>query len=118
MAKTHAKLFYAAEHFKNPSIIRDTFISIHANKRMLTSEKELQPFFASFGISKDQYQSLFNSFSMKNKIRRADLFGLKYEIRGVPAFIVNGKYKVSASREVGTSELLDVVDHLIKLERN
>ena len=55
---------------------------------------------------------------MKNKIRRADLFGLKYEIRGVPAFIVNGKYKVSASREVGTSELLDVVDHLIKLERN
>ena len=118
MAETHAKLFYAAEHFKNPSIIRDTFISIHANKRMLTSEKELQPFFASFGISKDQYQSLFNSFSMKNKIRRADLFGLKYEIRGVPAFIVNGKYKVSASREVGTSELLDVVDYLIKLERN
>ena len=118
MAKTHAKLFYAAEHFKNPSIIRDTFISIHANKRMLTSEKELQPFFASFGISEDQYQSLFNSFAMKNKIRRADLFGLKYQIRGVPAFIVNGKYKVSASREVGTSELLDVVDHLIKLERN
>ena len=118
MAKAHAKLFYAAEYFKNPGIIRDTFISIHANKRMLVSEKELEPFFASFGISKEQYQSLFNSFAMKNDIRRADIFGLKYEIRGVPAFIVNGKYKVSASREVGTSELLDVVDHLIKLERN
>ena len=54
---------------------------------------------------------------MQNKIRRADTFGLKYEIRGVPAFIVNGKYKVSASRDVGTSELLEVVDYLINLER-
>ena len=118
MAKTHARLFYAAEHFNNPTIIRDTFLSIHANKRMLTSERELQPFFASFGIAKDQYQSLFNSFAMQNKIRRADANGLKYEIRGVPAFIVNGKYKVIATRQVGTSELLEVVDYLIKLERN
>jgi predicted DsbA family dithiol-disulfide isomerase len=54
---------------------------------------------------------------MKNKIRRAETFGLKYEVRGVPAFVVNGKYKVSASRDVGTNELLDVVDYLINLER-
>ena len=83
----------------------------------MTSDRELQPFFASFGIAEDQYLSLFNSFAMQNKIRRADTFVLKYEIRGVPAFIVNGKYKVSASRQVGTSELLDVVDYLINLER-
>ena len=117
MAKTHAKLFYAAEFFKKPDIIASTFVSIHANQRMMTSERELEPFFASYGIAQDQYQSLFNSFAMQNKIRRADSFGLKYEIRGVPAFIINGKYKVSASRQVGTSELLDVVDYLINLER-
>jgi thiol:disulfide interchange protein DsbA len=117
MAKTHAKLFYAAEFFNKPEIISNTFVSIHANQRMMTSDKELKPFFASFGVSEDKYQSLFNSFAMKNKIRRAETFGLKYEVRGVPAFIVNGKYKVSASRDVGTNELLDVVDYLINLER-
>ena len=117
MAKTHAKLFYAAEFFKKPEIISNTFVSIHANQRMMTSDKELKPFFASFGVSEDKYQSLFNSFAMKNKIRRAETFGLKYEVRGVPAFVVNGKYKVSASRDVGTNELLDVVDYLINLER-
>ena len=52
MAKTHAKLFYAAEFFKKPEIISNTFVSIHANQRMMTSDKELQPFFASFGIPK------------------------------------------------------------------
>ena len=117
MAKTHAKLFYAAEFFKKPEIISNTFVSIHANQRMMTSVEELTPFFASFGVSEDKYQSLFNSFAMKNKIRRAETFGLKYEVRGVPAFVVNGKYKVSASRDVGTNELLDVVDYLINLER-
>ena len=117
MAKTHAKLFYAAEFFKKPEIISNTFVSIHANQRMMTSDKELKPFFASFGVSEDKYQSLFNSFAMKNKIRRAETFSLKYEVRGVPAFVVNGKYKVSASRDVGTNELLDVVDYLINLER-
>ena len=118
MAKTHAKLFFAAEFFEKPEIISNTFVSIHANRRMMTSDQELQPFFASFGITEDQYLSLFNSFAMQNKIRRADTFGLKYQIRGVPAFIVNGKYKVSASNDVGTAELLDVVDYLINLERD
>ena len=79
MAKTHAKLFYAAEFFKKPDIIASTFVSIHANQRMMTSERELEPFFASYGIAQDQYQSLFNSFAMQNKIRRADSFGLKYD---------------------------------------
>jgi len=51
MAKTHAKLFYAAEFFKKPEIISNTFVSIHANQRMMTSDRELQPFFASFGIA-------------------------------------------------------------------
>ena len=54
MAKTHAKLFYAAEFFKKPEIISNTFVSIHANQRMMTSEKELKPFFASFGVSEDK----------------------------------------------------------------
>jgi hypothetical protein len=31
---------------------------------------------------------------------------------------VNGKYKVSATRELGTEELLDVVDYLIAKERS
>ena len=55
---------------------------------------------------------------MQNKIRRADTFGLKYQIRGVPAFIVNGKYKVSATREIGTEDLLDVVNYLIEKEQS
>jgi len=41
----------------------------------------------------------------------------QWNITGVPTLIVNGKYKVSASRNVGTDGLLDVVDFLVEKER-
>ena len=51
------------------------------------------------------------------QVKKADLFGQKYGIKGVPTFIVNGKYAVSGNREIGTKDLLDVVDFLIAKER-
>jgi thiol:disulfide interchange protein DsbA len=42
----------------------------------------------------------------------------EWEITGVPTLIGNGKYKVSASRSIGTNQLLEVVDFLIEKERN
>ena len=66
----------------------------------------------------DQYLAAVNSFGLKNNLRKAELFAFKYGIKGVPAFIVNGKYKVSATRELGTDELLNVVDFLIKKEQS
>jgi thiol:disulfide interchange protein DsbA len=41
----------------------------------------------------------------------------QWAVTGVPTIIVNGKYKVSGTREIGTSKLLDVVDFLIEKER-
>jgi thiol:disulfide interchange protein DsbA len=41
----------------------------------------------------------------------------QWTITGVPTLIVNGKYKVSGTGEVGTDRLLDVVDFLIDKER-
>jgi thiol:disulfide interchange protein DsbA len=42
----------------------------------------------------------------------------QWQVTGVPSLIVNGKYRVSASRAVRTDELFDVVDFLVAKERN
>ena len=42
----------------------------------------------------------------------------EWKVTGVPSLVVNGKYKVAASRSVRTDELFDVVDFLIEKERN
>ena len=116
--KTHAKLFFATETLQVPEAIQGIFSAIHYNRKMMLSDKEIIPFFQGYGIQEDKYLAATNSFGLKNNLRKAELFAFKYGIKGVPAFIVNGKYKVSATRELGTDELLNVVDFLIKKEQS
>ena len=68
-------------------------------------------------MTEEQYRSLGDSFGLKNNLRKAELFGMKYGIKGVPALIVNGKYRVVGNRSIGTEDLLDVVNFLIEKER-
>ena len=116
--KTHAKLFFATETLQVPEAIQGIFSAIHYNRKMMLSDKEVIPFFQGYGIQEDQYLAATNSFGLKNNLRKAELFAFKYGIKGVPAFIVNGKYKVSASREIGTEDLLNVVNYLIEKEQS
>ena len=99
-------------------IIGSAFTSIHLDRKFLTSEREITELFNAFGVEPEKYQAISNSFRIKSNINAADVYGRKYEIMGVPAFIVNGKYKVKASRDIPTEELLDVVNHLVDLERS
>ena len=116
--KTHAKLFFATETLQVPGAIQGIFSAIHYNRKMMLSDKEIIPFFQGYGIQEDKYLAATNSFGLKNNLRKAELFAFKYGIKGVPAFIVNGKYKVSATREIGTEDLLDVVNYLIEKEQS
>ena len=116
--KTHAKLFFATETLRVPDAIQGIFSAIHYNRKMMLSDKEIIPFFQGYGIQEDKYLAATNSFGLKNNLRKAELFAFKYGIKGVPAFIVNGKYKVSATREIGTEDLLDVVNYLIEKEQS
>ena len=50
-------------------------------------------------------------------MRQADNRMKQWQITAVPTLIVNGKYKVLATRELSTGKLLDVVDHLVQKER-
>ena len=116
--KTHAKLFFATETLQVPEAIQGIFSAIHYNRKMMLSDKEIIPFFQGYVIQENKYLAATNSFGLKNNLRKAELFAFKYGIKGVPAFIVNGKYKVSATREIGTEDLLDVVNYLIEKEQS
>ena len=61
--------------------------------------------------------SVSNSFGVNNAVKQANNRMRQWTVTGVPTIIVNGKYKVSGTREIGTSKLLDVVDFLIEKER-
>ena len=117
-SKIHARLFYSAKALGiEDKIVPGAFTAIQREGRFLTGNSELEYFFKGFGVEKEKYLSVSNSFGVNNAVKQADNRMRQWTITGVPTLIVNGKYKVSGTREVGTDRLLDVVDFLIEKER-
>ena len=116
--KIHARLFYSAKALGiEDKIVPGAFTAIQREGRFLTGSSELEYFFRGFGVDKEKYLSVSNSFGVNNAVKQADKRMRQWSITGVPTLIVNGKHKVSGTREVGTDRLLYVVDFLIEKER-
>lgn len=115
--KLHAKMYYTAETLgvldKMHSAIFDEY---HVNRNRLRSESDIRKFFVKQGISGEDFDNTFGSFAVDSKLRRATDLTQRYGIRGVPALIVNGKYRTT-NKISGRKSSLDVVDFLVKKER-
>lgn len=112
-----ARAYYTAEILgivdKVHSPIFDT---IHGKRKRLNSEAAVMNLFKEYGVSEDDFKRTFRSFAVETKIRRARDMGRRYQAEGVPAIIVNGKYRVSATTAGGAAKIFKVVDYLIKQE--
>jgi len=119
MLKTHARMYYTAKALGiEQQFIPAAFNTIQNERRMLTGNTELEYFFMGFDIEREKYKSVNKSFGVSNAVDQADKRMKQWKVTGVPTLIVNGKYKVSASRAVRTDQLFDVVDFLVEKERN
>lgn len=96
---------------------RPLFDAIHLQNRKLFDENSLATFFAEQGVSKDDFSKTFNSFAVKTKTSRAKSMTPRYGITGVPAVIVNGKYRTSAVMAGNEERLMRVINALIALEK-
>jgi thiol:disulfide interchange protein DsbA len=113
----HARAYYTAEILgvlgKTHSAM---FEAIHQQKRRLSTDAEIQKLFAEHGVSEQDFNRVFRSFAVEAKIRRAKDMSERYGIRGVPALIVNGKYRTSAQLAGGNANIFQVVNHLVEQE--
>ena len=113
----HARAFYAAEQLGVLDAIHTPlFEALHLKKRKLFTENALAAFFVEFGTTEEAFRQAYNSFDVDTKTRQAVAATRSYGITGVPAVIVNGKYRSSA-RSVGSyKKLLKLVDYLADKE--
>jgi thiol:disulfide interchange protein DsbA len=113
----HAKAYYAAEALGVlDKIHRPLFDAIQAQNHDLGTEAALMAFFAEHGVSNEDFQRTFNSFSVRNKTNQAKIMTDRYGISGVPAIIVNGKYRTDGTSAGTLENALAVVDYLVEEE--
>ena len=113
----HAKAYYTAEALGMiDKIHTDFFEAIQNGKEKLDTEATLAAFFAAHGVTESQFKEAYNSFAVDSKMRQAPLMASRYGITGVPAIIVNGKYKTNGTLAGSHEKMIEVMDKLIKEE--
>lgn len=117
----HARAFYTAKTlglFDNGKMEfhEAMFDEIHKKKKHLHKKKDIQKFFARFGISAEDFNNTFDSFAVNTKVNRAVTLSKRYQLDGVPTLIINGKYRTDGPMAGGRKGMIKVLNFLVKKE--
>jgi len=123
LARLHGRLYYTEELLAKNGTLADVkafhaavFNEFHRKSNRLTSEDAIQKLFERFGVSREDFLNTWNSFEVNHKIGVANDLVRRYNVTGVPAVVVNGKYRSGAAEAGGYTALLEVIDELIERE--
>jgi thiol:disulfide interchange protein DsbA len=123
LVKLHAQLYFTEEVLVKNGKIEDpegfrsaVFREYHERGNRLTSMDAIASLFARFGVSGDDFENTWKSFEVDQKLRLAQDLARRYAITGVPAIVVNGKYRTGAAEAGGYPKLLEVIDELVARE--
>lgn len=112
-----ARAYYTAELLNSvDKTHQGMFDAIHLQKKRFANLDALASYYADMGVDKAQFEKTYNSFAVNMKMNQGESKVRSYQVDGVPALVVNGKYRVTASTAGGHKEMLEVVDFLIAKE--
>lgn len=114
----HARAYYTAEILGIlENIHKPLFEAIHRENRNIMNERQLRDFFVKQGAKKAEFDKVYQSQEVTDKIKEAFTASMGYKLTGVPTIIVNGKYRTSASMTGSNQKLIEVIDQLVDRER-
>ncbi|MBT3012177.1 MAG: thiol:disulfide interchange protein DsbA/DsbL [Candidatus Thiodiazotropha sp. (ex Lucina aurantia)] len=113
----HAQFFYAAEILGLTEKLHiPLFEALHDKKRRLYDKDSLIGFAVEQGVDKQKFIDALNSFGVYVKVQNAKKLGQRYQLDGVPAIGINGKYKTSGSLAGSYSKMFEIVSQLVAEE--
>jgi thiol:disulfide interchange protein DsbA len=92
------------------------FDALHNQRRRLNDPERMATFFGEFGVDPLAFARTYNSFGVRASTQQAEAKGRAYRAAGVPALIVNGKYRIEGSMAGSYANMILVADYLIAKE--
>ncbi|MEK6788971.1 MAG: thiol:disulfide interchange protein DsbA/DsbL [Pseudomonadota bacterium] len=89
------------------------FDAIQVRKERLFDQASLAAFYARYGVKAQSFNGLYQSFAVSARIAQSRNLAVRYQLSGVPAMVVNGKYLVTGD----SGRVMEVVQALIVRER-
>jgi thiol:disulfide interchange protein DsbA len=113
------KLFYALEAMGLVDKLHArVFAAIHVEKQNLGTVDAITNWVVKQGVDKTKFSEQFNSFSVNTKANRARQTQDAYQIEGVPALGVAGRFSTDGAMAKSMERALKVVDYLVAQSRH
>lgn len=117
--KLLAQAFYAAEVLGiEEKVHTPMFRALHDQGVNLGNPTLLAALFEEVGgVAPDEFNQVFNSFSVRSRVQQADAHGRAYRVTGVPTLIVDGIYRIDGRMAGNNTNMLKIVDFLVAERR-
>jgi protein dithiol oxidoreductase (disulfide-forming) len=113
------RLYYALEAMGLVDKLHaKVFVAIHTERKNLTRVDAIADWVAQQGVDKAKFMEQYNSFSVATQATRATQLQNAYQIAGVPALGVAGRYWTDGDMAKGMERALQVVDFLVAAIRS
>ena len=110
----HARIYYTFEALGLVEALHaKLFLALHEQKRNIDSVASLADWAAEHGADRQSIVDTFDSFAVENKLNFANVMIRKYGIDGVPAIIIDGRYRTSVGLAGSHEKLIEVINFLI-----
>ena len=112
----HAKLVYGIEALGEGETAHSAvFTAMHKEGNFLASEGAILEFLEKIGFDRSETIKYMNSFSVRQKVKRAIELSKQFKVTATPMIFVDGQYRIEAKG--GHAKMLKVVDHVIKIQK-
>jgi len=116
--EAHAKLFHALESLGLSEQLHGKLFDATQKDNIETHDKDtVANWLSKQGVDKTKFLASYTSFGVENQARRDGQLTRSYQVTGVPAFVVGGKYLTNVGDAGGEEQLFQVLDKLIDEER-
>ncbi len=94
-----AKAQSLAVKLNKPEITEEIFKAIHVTKKPIEMYADFQSLFKRHGVSKAEFQKLFNGIEIEQAANKMKFLQTKYQndLKGVPTLMINDKYLILLS---------------------
>ena len=108
------KLFYALQTMPNFDAMHvKVFHAIHVERNKLATDEAIFEWVGKQGVDVAKFKEAFNSFNVASQARKAAALQQAYDVEGVPAMGVAGRYYTDGPRAGSMANVLSVVEYLV-----
>ena len=112
------KLYYALEGMNLlPQLHAKVFRTIHVDRNLLKTDDAIFDWVGKQGVDLAKFKEVYNSFTVANQARKAAQLQNEYDVEGVPAMGVAGRYYTDGTKAGNMENVLRVVNALVASSR-